>query len=264
MKINFIGLSSFIIENEEGYSVLVDPFNDSPEWILGPNFPKEFNGKEFGANLVLMSHPDADHAHAPGTWLQNAKETKPNSNPFPNLNLRGTVVPEYNGDLNIAWHYTIDGIRLVHFADHSHILTQEQLEEIGNPDIVFISPPKTDAIQAKEVTKKNIELLNPKIIFWAHHVVPKNLPKEDDEVALRKYFIEYFKNNAYTSKYYKGEKSFMELCNILEHAISLNKEYSGITLYEPSVTINKQELDRLKNKPISYLFKSMLANSKVE
>jgi len=180
MKINFIGLSSFLIENKNGFRVLVDPFNDAPEWQLGLNFPKEFQGKPSGANIVLMSEPDADHAYAPGDWLQHAPETKPNSNPFPNLDLRGTIVYEHNGDLNIAWHYNVDGLRLAHFADNSHILTEEQINEIGSPDIIFISPPKTADRKANEVVRKNIKLLKPRIVFWTHHLAPKNLPAETD------------------------------------------------------------------------------------
>ena len=264
MKIHYIGLSSFLIENQQGFRILVDPFNDSPEWQLGPNFPKEFQGKPFGANIVLMSEPDADHAYAPGDWLQNAPATKPNSNPFPDLNLRGTVVYEYNGDVNIAWHYTVDGLRLAHFGDNSYILTNEQLKEIGTPDIIFISPPKTGNREANEVIRKNIELLKPKIIFWAHHLAPKNLPKENDPEILRKFFTKYFKDNASTNKGYGGEKSFLELCFVLENAIILNKEYSGITLNEPLLEIDAKILEQAKNGPASFLFRSMLASSKVE
>src|SRR3990167_1816630 len=144
MKIHHIGLSCFLIKNKQGFRILVDPFNDAPEWRLGPLFPAEFQGKPFGANIVLMSEPDADHAYAPGDWLQKAPVTAPGSDPFPDLNLRGTIVHEYNGDVNIAWHYTVDGLRLAHFADNAHVLTDEQLKEIGAPDIIFISPPKTE------------------------------------------------------------------------------------------------------------------------
>ncbi len=259
MKIYYIGLSCFLIENEKGFRLLVDPFNDAPEWILGPHFPKEFQGKLFGANIVLMSEPDADHAYAPGDWLQNAPSTKPNSNPFPNLDLRGTVVYEYNGDVNIAWHYTIDGLRLAHFGDNSHILTKEQLKEIGTPDIIFMSPPKTENRQALDVTKKNIKLLKSKLIIWSHHIAPQNLPEDDNTENLRKFFANYFKNNASTNKGYKGEKSFMELCFILENASILNKEYSGVTAKEPFIEINDKHLIKAKNKPVSILFRSMYA-----
>ena len=72
MRITYIGLSCFMIENNAGFRILVDPFNNAPEWSLGLEFPAEFNGQPFGANIVLMTEPDADHAYAPGDWLQNA------------------------------------------------------------------------------------------------------------------------------------------------------------------------------------------------
>ena len=261
MKINFIGLSSFLIENKNGFRVLVDPFNDAPEWQLGLNFPKEFQGKPSGANIVLMSEPDADHAYAPGDWLQHAPETKPNSNPFPNLDLRGTIVYEHNGDLNIAWHYNVDGLRLAHFADNSHILTEEQINEIGSPDIIFISPPKTADRKANEVVRKNIKLLKPRIVFWTHHLAPKNLPAETDPEILRKFFMKYFKENASTNKGYDGDKSFLPLCFALENAMILNEEYSGSILKKSSLKIDTKILNKTKGEPVSFLFLSMLANS---
>ncbi|MDD5437743.1 MAG: MBL fold metallo-hydrolase [Patescibacteria group bacterium] len=260
MKIHFLGLSAFLIENKKGFRVLVDPFNDAPEWSLGPKFPKKFKGKALGANLVLMTEPDADHAYAPGNLLHNAPKTKPNSNPFPDLNLRGTVVYEYNGDLNVAWHYTIDGLRLAHFGDNSYVFTKEQLKEIGHPDIIFISPPKVDNKAVLDLTRKNIEQLKPKVVIWAHHLAPKKLPKANDVAALRKFFVKYFKDNASTSKGYTGEKSFMELCYILEHAIELNKEYSGITLNKPFLEINEKSIKQIKNRPLCVLFRSMLSD----
>lgn len=266
MKIHFIGLSCFLIENQKGFRILVDPFNDSPEWLLGPLFPKTFQGKSFGANIVLMSEPDADHAYAPGSWLQNAPLTKPNSNPFPDLNLRGTVIYEYSGDVNIAWHYSIDGLRLAHFADNSHLLTDKELKEIGTPDIVFIAPPKTESnnTRALNVTRTNIELLRPKIILWAHHIAPRNLPTTEDPKILRHYFMQYFKNNGRTNKNYNSEKHFLAFYYIFKNAIILNKEYSGTTLTNPSIEIKTKIIRKMKTKPISILFKSMLSSSLVE
>ncbi len=264
MKIHFIGLSCFLIENEKGYRVLVDPFNDSPEWTLGPDFPKEFEGNPFGANLVLMSEPDSDHAYAPGGWLQNALDTKPNSNPFPNLDLRGTVIYEYNGDVNIAYQYTIDDLRLAHFGDNAHILTEEQLKELGHPDIIFISPPKASDRSANEEVRRNIENLKPKVVFWAHHLAPNNLPVEELPEVLRPYFVEYFKDNASTSKGYQGDDSFKELGYVLENAYILNKEYSGVVLEDTVIEINQDIIDSLETKPACYLFRKMLARSKVE
>lgn len=260
MKIHFIGLSCFLIENEMGFRILIDPFNNSPEWSLGPKFPEEFNGKSFGTNVVLMSEPDADHSYSRGDWLQYAPRTKPHSDPFPDFDLKGTFVYEYNGDLNIAYQYTIDGLRLAHFADNAHLLSDKQLKEIGSLDIIFISPPKVTADnKALNVVRQNINLLKPKIIIWSHHIVPERLPFETDSETLRLFFKKYFKEKASTNQFYKGEESFIQLCYVLENALLLNKEYNGLLISETSIEVNKQSIASLKENPQSFLFTSMLA-----
>jgi len=249
-----------MIENKAGFRVCVDPFNDAPEWALGPKFPKEFRGQPFGANIVLSTEPDADHAYSPGDWLQNAPETKPKSNPFPGFDLRGTVIYEWNGDLNIAYSYTVDGIRLTHLADNAHILTAEQVAEIGNPDVLFISPSKPK-MEGKEdtTTIKNISLLKPKLVVWAHHLAPENLPESEGSEVLEAFFVNYFKTYAKTSKHYEGDRSFMELCYLLENAIVLNKKYDGMTLKDSSLEITDELLATGKETPKGILFKRMLA-----
>ena len=263
MKIYYFGLSCFLLENEKGYRILVDPFNDAPEWSLGLKFPKQFKNKPMGANIVLSTEPDADHAYSPGDFLELApKKTRPNSNPFPDLNLKGTVIYEFNGDVNIAYSYTVDGIRLAHFGDNSHILTKEQLEEIGNPDIIFMSPPKANSEehpQSLDITRKNIKLLKSKIVIWAHHLAPSRMPAHNNKEQLREFFVKFFKKNASTNKAYKDEKSFMELYYILENALILNKEYDGINLNKNFISFTAKLIKKYDNKPSTLLFKSMVA-----
>ena len=263
MTIHYIGLSCFLIENEKKFRILVDPFNNAPEWSLGPKFPKEFEEKPFGANIVLSSEPDADHAYAPGGWLQHAPPTAPHSDPFPGLDLRGTVIHEYNGDVNIAWHYTVEGVRLAHFADHAHILTPQQCEEIGHPDIIFLPMPKADSrsLGILDKVKKNIELLKPKLVVCAHHIAPADLPHADDPETLRNYFKMYFKQHASTNASYQGEKSFIELCYVLENAYLLTKEFPHLLPDNPTLKITPGLLTRDKDSPIVILFRSMLATS---
>ncbi|MBT6254271.1 hypothetical protein HOI83_03525 [Candidatus Uhrbacteria bacterium] len=255
MKIHFLGLSCFLIENDEGYRIVVDPYNDAPEWALGPKFPKTFKGKAFGANLVLMSEPDADHAYAPGGWLQTAPQTGVNSDPFPKLDLKGTVIYEWNGDLNIAWNYTIDGVRLAHFGDNAHKLTKKQLKEIGKVDIIFMSAPKVKNDTSLDHVRQNIQALRPKLVVWAHHIVPDKMPGFDDGKKFRAFFVRYFKRYASTGPGYEDSTSFMELATLLQNANALNKEYSGKTLKRTSITINKKTLPR---KTTGLLFLRML------
>lgn len=265
MKIHFIALSCFLIENSEGFSIVVDPFEDSPEWTLGPIFPKEFKGKLFGTNLTLFSETDADHARAPHEWQQNAPIVRPEVNPFPNLNLRGTLIHEWNGEACIAWHYTIDGIRLAHFSDHAHKLNEEQLSEIGNPDIVFYPLPKVswDEQEAFDFIREDIRKLNPKIVIWAHHIAPKNMPSVEDNESLRTFFIQYFKDNASTNKHYRGEESFMELCNMITSGNNITKEYGGLLKETPIFEIDRETLKTYQQStPI--FFTRMIGTSKTD
>lgn len=258
MKIYFIGLSCFLIENENGFIVLFDPFNNDPKWSLGLTFPSHFNSKPFGANIVLSSEPDADHAYSPGDFLLHAPKTLPNSNPFPGFNIKGTVIYEFNGDVNIAWNCTIDGVRFLHLADNAHILTNDQIKEIGEVDIIFISPPKVNTFSANDTVKYNINLLKPKVVIWSHHIIPDNLDLNCSNDHLRIYFRNFFKQNAYTNFGYRGGDDFIQLCYILENAKELNEYYNGIYLKEVCISINKDDIDIIK-KPKAILFTRMLA-----
>lgn len=128
MKITSVGLSSFLIENENGESVLLDPYNDNSNFFLGLHFPKYIK-----ADIVLVSHPDEDHSYLRHHMLRQrrpSKEEDPETDVtiLPDLHLTGHLVREWNGDINIAYAFTIDGIRLIHLADNSHTLTKRQLK----------------------------------------------------------------------------------------------------------------------------------------
>lgn len=260
MRINYFGLSCFLIENETGHRIIVDPFSDEPEWSLGPRFPAKFNGKPFGTNIVLMSEPDADHSCAPGGWLQTAPETKPNSDPFPGLDLKGTIIYEWNGDLNIAWHYTIDGLRLAHFGDNAHLLTDAQLAELGRPDIVFMSPPKVASDAGIQMTKDNLKALAPKLIIWAHHVAPEGMPDVTDVEARNAFLEKYFSERASSNKNYKGEGSFRALYDMIDAALEINKEYESEIRDDTVLEITDDMLRSAAEKPKTILFTRMVAD----
>lgn len=263
MKINFFGLSCFLIENEKGFRVLVDPFVDTPEWTFGPAMPREFDGRPLGANLVLVSEPDADHAGVPRGLLQNAPPTTRESDPFPGLDLRGTVVYEWAGDVNIAWHYTFDGLRVAHFADNAHVLTDAQLKELGQPDIIFYPMPKADSEKTGvlDSVNRNIELLKPKLVICTHHIVPTDLPQTGNVEVLRTYFRTYFKKYAHTNAGYRGDESFIELSYVYENALALAQNHPSEILDEPFLTVVPEVLMQDSKKPSVIVFRSMLSGT---
>ena len=250
MKISFLGLSSFLIENSEWYTVLVDPYDDTPKYTLWVKFPKTIQNKPLWANILLISEPDPDHAKIPETLLPNAKSTKPKKSPFPWLNLKWTIVYEYNWDVNICYSYTVDGLRIAHFADHAHTLTDEQIQELWELDIITISPPKCDYKKIPESIEQvlsDIQKLNPKLVIFSHHIAPDNMPFTNDSTILRKFFSAYLVQNASTNIWYKDLTSFIELSYIYENAHIIWNRFNDFQIIDNFIfETDKKQLDNLK------------------
>lgn len=172
MKITYLGLSCFMIENIQGDRILIDPYNDTPQYSFGLRLPNDLQ-----ADIFLVSHPDEDHSYLNSKWTR-----KPHEDPsikdigeitaLPRFNLKGTLVKEYGGDMNIAYSFYIDGFTFLHLADNARLLTEQQLKEIGGADVVFISPPK---IPGLNYHIENIKFLYPKIVIPSHYIPPNTV-----------------------------------------------------------------------------------------
>ncbi|HNZ51663.1 MAG TPA: MBL fold metallo-hydrolase [bacterium] len=169
MKITFVGLSSYLIEDSNGGRLLIDLFKDEPEYSLGLTLPKTLK-----ADIFLASHADADHANLDEKYTEHFQKTDEKDNDidvkiFPDLDLKGTLVREWNGDLCFAYHFTVDGFRCLHLADNSHPLTAKQIAEFGKIDILFIPMPKSRS----DIIETELNILNalkPKIIIPSHFI----------------------------------------------------------------------------------------------
>jgi L-ascorbate metabolism protein UlaG (beta-lactamase superfamily) len=168
MKITFIGMSSYLIEDKCGGRLLIDLFKDAPEYSFGLTLPKKLY-----ADIFLASHADSDHSNLDEKFTEhkrnNHEKHEADINIFPNFNLRGTLVKEWNGDLCMAYHFTVDGLRCLHLSDNSHPLTEKQIAEFGQIDILFISMPKSKS-NVVNTELEIIKKLDPKIIIPTHTI----------------------------------------------------------------------------------------------
>lgn len=211
MKISFLGLSCFLIESQNGSRVLVDPYNDTPEFSLGLKLPEDLQ-----ADIFLVSHPDEDHSMLKSKWTRKDFRAE-----FPNINIKGTLVREFHGDLNIAFSYTIDGMRLLHLADNAWQLTGEQLKEIGKIDILFISPPK---LISGDQHIQNIKALSSKAVILSHHIPPLQIgdtaTREEIENGLRKIILQDWITNPNAN-----EETVAVMANIYEGGENLKDSF---------------------------------------
>ena len=236
MKITFIGLSCFLLENKQGDLLLLDPYHGDSQFGLGLKFPEDIK-----TDVFLASHADEDHSNIHSAYARHRQEsseqdTKKDVDIFPDFNLRGTLVREWNGDLCIAYSFTIDGIRCVHLADNVHQLSERQLKEIGHVDIIFVPMPKGDLRVAVDI----INQLSPKLVIPSHYIpVARGIKKpSQEEVAaeIKELFsadwMKYANNNDFTQNVFvtlfgnalRLQESFENYEEIAETSFEISKE----------------------------------------
>jgi L-ascorbate metabolism protein UlaG (beta-lactamase superfamily) len=153
--------------------IVIDPFNEE----IGLRVPK------LAADILLVSHNHQDH--------NNIKAVGPATASSPPFLISGPGEYEIK---NIfiegihSWHdasggkergentiYTLEseGLKICHLGDLGQKeLTEEQLEKIGEIDVLMIPIGGTYTISAKEATKI-ISQIEPKISIPMHYQIPK-------------------------------------------------------------------------------------------
>ena len=250
MKITFVGLSCYLIEDRKGGRLLIDIFKDEPRYSFGFTLPKNLI-----ADIFLASHADADHGYLDERFTEHKKPNDEKklgaADIFPNFNLRGTIAQEWNGDLCIAYHFTVDGLRCLHLADSSHPLTASQLKEFGKIDVLFLPMPKSKNDNI-EMELKIIMQLRPNIIIPSH-LIPmslKNIERGYDFIykKLAGTILSAKQNpnaDAQTVKVF----SWMLIC-----AEKLSRHFPTKIIDSPIIEIKK-----LPKKPTIYYFEKCLA-----
>jgi L-ascorbate metabolism protein UlaG (beta-lactamase superfamily) len=165
MRIWWRGHASFLVEIR-GKKLVTDPFNAELGYQIKP----------VSADFVTVSHEHWDH---------NAVETVEGN---PRI-VRGNVTVESEG-ITIkgiaSWHdksegrergnntiYKIsaEGLDLVHLGDLGQVLSLQQIEEIGNVDILLLPVGGNFTIDAGDAFKI-VTLLQPRIVIPMHFFTP--------------------------------------------------------------------------------------------
>lgn len=181
MDIYWYGQSCFKIKGKTT-SVIIDPYD--PEFV-GLKLPKDME-----AQVVLSTHSHKDHANI------NAVSGKPLAIAGPGeYEVSGVSVTGVSTDhdaaggsergRNTLYHVMIDGINIVHVGDLGHVLTEEQVSEIDNVDILMVPVGGTFTIDG-ETAAKVVAQLEPKIVIPMHYKIPGlSIEIEDVEPFLK-------------------------------------------------------------------------------
>ncbi len=165
MKIQWLGHSSFLIETN-GIKILTDPFDNSIGYTT--IFP--------GVDIVLVSHEHFDH-NTVGNVPSYKQVIKGNvEKEFEGIKIKGIAGYHDNQKGSLRGKITMfkiqsEDISLLHLGDLGTLLTDEQLKEIGEVDIVMVPIGGKYTIGPEEAWEV-IKQLNPKIVIPMHYKTP--------------------------------------------------------------------------------------------
>ena len=165
MTITWFGHSCFRLESRDA-SLLIDPF--SPEIGLRPPKIKD--------NIVLVTHEHYDHSNTEGLAEGSFLIKGPGEYEANGIFIKGIQSFHDNEGgakrgLNAIYVIKMEELSLVHLGDLGQAgLTEEQVEKIGEADILMIPIGGTYTINYKEALGV-IRQIEPKIVIPMHYKI---------------------------------------------------------------------------------------------
>jgi L-ascorbate metabolism protein UlaG (beta-lactamase superfamily) len=133
MKIKFLGHSCFLITSSIGVKIITDPYHTGEEFNL--NKIKE------SADIITVSHDHPDHnnvADIQGNPHVVIETTNMEGIPFKAIDSYHDEVYGRERGKNRIFVFIVDDIRICHLGDLGHQLNENQLENIGSVDVLFV------------------------------------------------------------------------------------------------------------------------------
>lgn len=162
MEISWLGHACFRIRGTQA-TVITDPYSPDVGYSLGK--PK--------ANVVTVSHQHPGHSYAQGVGGDPKLITGPGEYEIGGVLVIGlaTFHDAEGGSQrgkNTVYLMEIDEVSLCHLGDLGHMLTAEQMEELGNVDILLVPVGGVSTIGAP-VAAELVRQLEPKAVIPMHY-----------------------------------------------------------------------------------------------
>ncbi|MEN3008983.1 MBL fold metallo-hydrolase [Pseudothermotoga sp.] len=162
MKITWFGHACFLIDHQ-GVRILMDPFDSSVGYKV-PNV---------SVDVVTESHQHFDHNahHLLRGDFQLIKEAGEHT--IKNVKIKGikTFHDEAGGvkrGVNIVFVIEFSDFKVAHLGDLGHTLNQQQVQQIGQLDVLLIPVGGTFTVGPEEA-KKIVEQLQPHVAIPMHY-----------------------------------------------------------------------------------------------
>ena len=163
MDISWLGHSCFRIKGRHGIVIITDPFSPSLGYSLGKST----------ARIVTVSHQHPGHSYVQGIDDEPRLVTKPGEYEISGVLIIG-IATFHDGEegrkkgRNTVYLMEIDEVSVCHLGDLGHVLTAEQVEEIGNVDVLLLPVGGVSTINAPKAAEV-VRQLEPKIVVPMHY-----------------------------------------------------------------------------------------------
>ena len=163
MKLKWLGQASFMITSDSGTKIITDPYQTGG--ALNYDEIKE------SADIVTVSHDHFDHNNVAS--VSGNPEVVKESKDVRGMKFNG--IPTYHDDTggsqrgnNVIFCFEVDGIRVCHFGDLGHPLSDKQVAELGSVDVLLIPVGGNYTIDAKVATEVS-DKLAARVIIPMHY-----------------------------------------------------------------------------------------------
>lgn len=148
MKVKWLGHSAFLLTAEDGTKIITDPYETS-------------EGLKYGdisesADIVTVSHEHGDHNYTKA--VQGNPQVVKDSTSIKGINIKAIKTKHDDkggserGD-NTVFCFEIDRVRVCHLGDLGHLLTDNQVVEIGKVHVLLLPVGGHFTIDAKNATQ---------------------------------------------------------------------------------------------------------------
>lgn len=173
VSIKWLGHAAFLITSGSGVKIITDPYQSGG--YGGQIGYGEILDK---ADIVTISHDHGDHNYAQGIAGTPEVIKEPGTYQIRGISFKGLAafhdpVEGKERGKNIIFVMEIDGLRICHLGDLGHLLSAQEIKELGKIDILLAPVGGRPAtLEPWEMTQL-AEQINPQIIIPMHFKTEK-------------------------------------------------------------------------------------------
>jgi L-ascorbate metabolism protein UlaG (beta-lactamase superfamily) len=166
VDITWLGHSCFRIRGSQAV-IITDPFTPDTGYTMGKQT----------ASIVTVSHPHPSHSYSEGVSGDYRLVKGPGEYEISGVLILGIAtyhdsVKGQSRGKNTVYLMEIEGVAICHLGDIGHVLGDEQVEEMGNVDVLLLPVGGVSTINAA-MGAEIIRKLEPKVVIPMHYKTPQ-------------------------------------------------------------------------------------------